>query len=38
MKRAAEEGDIAAYGLAAGETADGLLHHSLQNGDSQIFA
>ena len=38
MKRAAKEGDIAAYGLAAGETADGLLDHSLQDGDGQILA
>ena len=25
------------YGLAAGQTADRLIHHCLENGDCQIF-
>ena len=36
VKRAAEEGDAAADGLAAGKAGDGLVDDGLKNGGSQI--
>ena len=36
MQGAAQEGDLAPNGLAAGQTRNGLIHHRLENGGSQV--
>ena len=36
MQRPAQEGHAAPYGLAAGKTRNGLIHHSLENGGCQV--
>ena len=38
MKGASQECYIAADGLAAGQTADGLIDYRLENGGSQILS
>ena len=37
MQRAAQEGHVPADGLAAGQAADGLVDHRLENGGGQIL-
>ena len=37
MKRASQKGHIAPDGLSAGQSADGLVDHSLKNRGSQIL-
>ena len=38
MERPSEERHVAADRLSAGQTADGLVYHSLEDGDGQIFS
>jgi len=38
MERPAKEGHVSADGLSAGQAADGLVHHCLENGGGQIFS
>ena len=38
MQGPAQKGDLAADGVAAGQAADGLFHHGLEDGGRQILA
>ena len=38
MQRSAEEGDLAAYGLAAGKSGNGLIDHGAEDGRGEVTA